>query len=167
MCILIIEAMKASLNWYSLKGLLFHGAMDIMITYCISTSFTIGQFLTSLRAASRVNTSPPPHRFFCPTASPPLYYPATISLYQWGRKRVLISFNQASLCFCHTHKKAARTTQSSEREGRSSSKIRPLTPLTYTPFYEEQRIYAETKMWLLCGNAPTLAEPYPEETNLH
>lgn len=60
MCILIIEAMKASLNWYSLKGLLFHSAMDIMITYCISTSFTIGQFLTSLRAASRVNTSPPP-----------------------------------------------------------------------------------------------------------
>lgn len=44
--------------------------------------------------------------------------------------------------------------------------MRPLIPLTYTPFCEGLRV-AQRKTRIPLRNVPTPAEPYAEETNLH
>lgn len=142
-----------------------------MITCYISTAFRTGQFPMSTRAASQGHASFPHHRFCLPTASPPLYYLEIAALYHWGSKRDINKFQpRPHNLLSSTQKRAARATESSERERSSSSKkIRFLTVLTYTPLCKELRKYSKRKLWLLFRNAPkcTLAEPYSKKRTCH
>lgn len=129
-----------------------------MITCCISSSFTVGQFLMSIkRRLSGEHLTSPSHGFCCPAFSPPSLQ-LQLLFNNKGGKDVLISFDESLFLLFPTQEDAARATESSDREGTGSNKIRFLRPLTYTSFYEELRMYPKRKTWLLLRNASILEQ---------